>query len=226
MSELLRFKFGQKYVVFDAETVCLNLASPRIQGIHQWGWLVAQKNKQLDILETHEDTPYFKDLISKMREWGRQAAIITGFSESAYLSKATDPAPILDNFNKFLLDPKVISITANGQNFDAYLYKIYNTLLKRKTDFSWIPNHYDIQIIHKAKVLEWAFPKMGTPEWVSFCYKLSIRKDKGLKTSLAYLCKEYEIPYQAERHHKEASYDSELTLAIFEKQIGQLDISI
>ncbi len=226
MSELLRFKFGQRYLVADFETVCLNLASPRIQGIHQLGWLVAQKNKQLDVIEVHEDTPFFEDLISKMRQFGKQAAIITGFSESAYLTKATDPVKILDNFNKFLLDKNVLSVTANGANFDLYIYSIYNKLLDRGTDWSFVPRHIDIQIIHKAKVLGWEFPRVGTNEWSSFNFKLSNFKQKGLKTNLAHLCKEYDVPYEAERHHKEASYDSELTLRILEKQINQLDICI
>lgn len=217
--ELLRFKKDQIYLGWDFETCNLNLVLTEVQAPWQLGWQVI-KNKS--VLESHEDWILWDDIESKM---GKDAAAITGFDIDIYKSKAKDPINILNNFEKFLLDENVFSVTANGVNFDQYIYQIYRRLLGREYEHSFATRLIDIQTLAKAYVLGVVPPKIGTYEWVLFNHKMSKVVKKGLKTSLEHLAKLFDVPYDPNRHHKEALYDVELTLAIFKGQLNKIELS-
>ena len=225
--ELLRFKFGQKYLPFDFETCNLNLVSEKIQYPWQLGWNLAQKNKQMDFFENHEDWIHWDNLIPTMREWGKGAALVTGFQEYVYSAKAKPAEPIFNNFNKYFLDPSYLLVSANGQNFDLYLYKIYATLLGKSVNWKNICNrHIDVMVIEKADFLKRRIPPVNTNEFAELSFQMAGFKQKGLKTNLAHLCRKYGVDYDETRHHVEASYDTEITLKVFEKQMGLIDIFI
>lgn len=227
--ELLRFKKGQKYLIWDFETANLSLL-PCSNGLDnldtiinmpwQLGWQVYDGAK---LVENHEDWIWWECFGSKM---GRDAAAITQFDQSLYERRAKPPEPILERFNGYLLDPSVISITANGQNFDLYLYNIYRHLLKKGTDYSWVSRHYDIQVLEKASILGVAPPPIGTDDWTLFSFKMSGIRKRGMKTSLAHLAQQNGVPYDPNRHHKEASYDVSLTKGVFDAQIRKMDIYV
>lgn len=211
---LLRFQ-NINTVTLDFETCNLSLF-PEINAPWQLGW-------QINDLPGKEDWIKWDDLMDKMDP---EAAAITKFDYPTYLKRAKDPVPILEEFEKYLLDPNFISVSANGAGFDAWMYQIWRQLLGRKTEWSWYSRHYDIQVIEKAKKLGIIPPPIGTDDWVLFNVKMSIYHERGLKTNVAFLCKEYDVPYDASRHHVEALYDVELTYQIFQKQIRQIDIFI
>lgn len=216
----------KKAVVFDFETCNLNLLPPAgtedsiINLPWQLGWSVYNGDK---LVKSNEDWLWWDCLHKKM---SKDAAAITGFDYETYKAKAQDPGPVLEAFNAVLLAPEVISVTANGQNFDTYLYNILRNLLHKGTDYSWINRHVDIQVVEKAKILGYEMPPIGTHDWCLFSFKMSQIHRRGLKTNLAHLCSEYGVPYDKDRHHKEASYDSDLTYQVFRKQAQSLDLFI
>lgn len=192
-----------------------------LQAPWQLGWQLYSGKK---LLHQQEDFIYWPDLISKMNRWGKVARVINGFDEAIYKESASDPEPVLDRFEKNLYDPSVISVTANGYGFDYSLHDMYRGFLQKPTDYSYMNNHIDIQVIHKAIVLSAPIPPVGTDDFVAFSIKLSEYHERNLKTNLAFLCKTYNVPYDKDRHHKEASYDCEITFAILQEMIQKFDI--
>jgi DNA polymerase III epsilon subunit-like protein len=227
---LLRYRRNQRYLVFDFETCSLSLfphtKETESKGLNlpwQLGWSVYNGDKEV---LSREDWIFWPDLVEKMQQYGKDAAAITGWTESDYLRKAKSPEPILEDFEKYLYDPNVISITANGTNFDQYIHNIYRERLGKNSDWSWAKRHYDIQVIHKAKTLGVELPALGSNEWLFTSMKVSQIVKRGLKSSLSFMCKEFDVPYNEFRHHKEALYDVELTKDIFYKQIQDIDIYV
>lgn len=220
---LLRFKKDQQVLIFDYETTSLNLVSSTIQMPWQIGWMLMQ-NKTL--LAQHEDWILWPNLVETMQTFGKGAAIVTGWTEWMYTQKAQPPEPIFERFEKALYDPDVISVGANSWNFDIYIHNLYRKLLDRKPDWSYCSRHVDIQTLAKAAHLGITPPPIGTDEWIFFNIKMSNFHEKGLKTNLAHMCREFDVEYDADRHHREALYDVELTKEIFYKQIQTMDISI
>lgn len=220
MARLLRFETDQKKLIYDFETCNLNLVSTEFQAPWQLGWQVYQGKKHI---LSKEDWIWWDDLQSKM---GKAAAELTGFDYDTYKRKAQPAQPILESFETYLLDKEVISVSANGVNFDQYIYQIYRRLLGKGYEWSWATRHVDIQTLHKAYILGMTPPPIGTKEWILFNIKMSQVVKKGLKTSLAFMCKEFGVDYDPTRHHREALYDVELTDQIFEQQLYRMDIYI
>lgn len=222
MKDLLRFKKDQKYLLWDKETASLNLlnsANP-LNLPWQLGWQVYEGNK---LIESHEDWIWWDDLIEKM---GKGAAELTGFDEETYKRKAKDPLPIFENFTKYLYDPSVINVGANIINFDNYIFDIFARRVGKAAENSWdwVKRSYDIQVVEKGIFLKQEFPPIGTDEWLFNCYKLSGFHQKGLKVSLAHLCKVYGVEYNEMRHHREALFDVEMTYSILQKQLFKVDL--
>lgn len=222
--DLLRFKKNQKVCVFDFETCSLNLMSLEVQCPFSVGWIVYQgKNKIIE----REDWIYWPDLVQKMYQWGRGAMAVNGWTEAEYNRRAKPPEPILEELEKYLYDPEVISVTANGVNFDQYIHKLYRKKLGLKPDWSWAARLVDIQTLAKAASLGTSPPPIGTDEWIFANHKMSSYHKRGLKTNLAHMCKELGVTeYNPDRHHREALFDCEMTAACFQKQIQTMDIYI
>ena len=77
MEDLLRFKFDQKYIIFDTETEGLNLVSSKPW---QLAWIEAKGKK---IVKKQNRFLKWDDL-----NVSDDAARITGFNKKEYLSKA------------------------------------------------------------------------------------------------------------------------------------------
>lgn len=221
--ELLRFKKNQKFCVLDFETCSLSLMSLEVQCPFSVGWIVYQgKNKIVE----REDWIFFPDLVEKMYQWGRGAMAVNGWTEAEYNQRAKPPGPILDDFERYLYDPEVISVGANSVSFDSYIHNLYRKKLGRSSDWSWFKNHVDIQCLAKAAHLGITPPPIGTDEWIFFNIKMSNYHKRGLKTNLAHMCKEFQINYDSSQHHVSALYDTDLTYQVFMKQIQTMDIYI
>lgn len=215
--DLLRFKKNNR-IVFDFESFNLNLGSEEINRPWQLGWLIIENEK---VVEANEDWIFWEDFKEIMSE---DAAKITGFNADTYLSKASDPLPILAKFNQYLYDPNYLIVAANPHGFDVYLHNLWQRYHGIKTDFSYLERLICIQNLHKARVLEHGLPKVGSKDWAAFSYKLYNHKEKGLKTNLKFLASEYNIEYDETKHHVSALYDVELTDKIFKEQIKKIDI--
>lgn len=220
MNNLLRFKPNQKYLSWDFETCNLNLLASEDPVNLPWqlGWQIYQGTR---LLESHEDWLLWEDLESKM---GKDAAALTGFDSSTYRKRAVDPAPIFDKFSKLLYSEDVINVGANIVNFDTYIFNILARKLGHKTNWDFTKRCLDIQILEKSKILNQKLPQIGTDEWFFNNMKLGMFHRRGMKTSLAYLCKMYGTEYNEFRHHKEAEYDCKLVMDVITKQINQIDV--
>lgn len=225
-NKLLRYEYNQRYLVWDFESVSLGLSrggDDLIQSPWQLGWSLYEGR---NLIEQREEYIYWPDLIQKMNRWGRAARCINGFNETQYKENADDPNKILSRFEKYLYNKSVISITANGYGFDYALHDMYRGFLDLPTDFSYMRNHIDIQVIYKAASLGVVIPPVGTNEFVAFSIKVSDYHERNLKTNLGLLCKTYGVKYDTDRHHKEALYDCEITYGIFQEMTGKIDIKI
>lgn len=219
---LLRYKKDQKVLVFDYETCCLSQLPDSIQLPFALGWNCYEGNKT--IFE-REDWLFWPSFIEKMNQWGKGAIAVTHWTEEEYLRRAGPPEPILEEFEKYLYDPNIISVGANSASFDLYIHNIHRRELGKETDWGWFKNHVDIQCLAKALDLGITPPKIGTDDWVFFNIKMSNYHKKGLKTNLAFMCKDLEVDYNPEFHHQ-AGYDTRLTYQCFQKQIQKMDILI
>jgi DNA polymerase III epsilon subunit-like protein len=89
MNTFLKQNINQKFVVFDTETEGLSLTSSRPW---QLSWIVCKGDQ---ILEEHDEFIKYDDL-----NVSEEAAKVTGFNHTAYLSKAKDPMEVWKNFAK------------------------------------------------------------------------------------------------------------------------------
>lgn len=209
---MLRFNKQQKYVLFDAETECLNL----INGFNkpwQWSYIVCVGSEII-----HESDNYIKwpDL-----NISADAARITHFDRAKYDRLALPPEPILDEFEKYLYDPEYLLLGHNILNFDVYLHNIYRQLVGRKPDFSYIPRCIDSNCL--AKAIAKGIKPNKDEDLICWQYRLCDFREKGLKTSMIALLKQYKIDFQEEFLHN-SLYDIRMNWEIFKKQIWQIEI--
>ncbi len=110
MNDLLRFKFDQKFAVFDGETSNLAIVSEKPW---QFAWLTA-KGKY--VTNKFERKILWKDYSVKP-----EIAVFNHFDEQQYLREARDPAEVLDELESVLYDPSYMSVSMNGLGFDCYI---------------------------------------------------------------------------------------------------------
>lgn len=205
INNLLRFNHKQKWLIFDFETENLNLFSSKPWQLSYCLYQGANK------IEEHDCFPFWPDL--KISD---DAARITGFDYNTYKNKGEDPKKILVNFEKILYDKNVLISGANLIGFDIFIHNNYRRLLGYGSDYSYIERIYDIQNIEKAIEINYQRPE-GQSQ-TSWNFKLKSFRKKGLKTSVEYLCKKYNIPYN-ERMAHDGLYDVGLTFQILSKQL-------
>ena len=229
--ELLRYKKDQKYLTWDTETCNLLLLrgfgdkkkedgsweSRAFNRPWQNGFL---RHSGKTLLDTQEHWIKWEDPF----EVGVQAAIITHFTWEEYNRRAKPAKPLLEEFEKYLYDPEYINVFANGAGFDCHVHAIFRQLVGLEPDYSYLKRSICVQILHKAITLQCTPPKIGTDAWVSFLFKMQSYHTRQLKCSLKHLCEVYEVPYIAERHHVEASYDTLITKEVLDKQLFLIEI--
>ena len=125
MEDLLRFKFDQKYVIFDTETEGLNLVSSKPW---QLAWIEAKGKK---IIKKQNRFLMWEDL-----NVSEDAAKITGFSNKDYLSKAEDPAVVFKEFMDLISQDDVIVVGQNILGYDLYMLGVIARNLNTKIDYS------------------------------------------------------------------------------------------
>ena len=202
--ELLRDNYSQKYLFWDLETCSLNLLH------NNFPWSIAYIVYQNgNILEKHNHYIKWKNLpISQV------AAKKTRFNKEEYERKAEDPADVLNKFEKYLNDKSMISGYHNGTNFDSYVLKIWREALSRKNDFSYMDTAIDTNCI--AKAIKKGVKKITPEERKMMMFRFGNYVERGLKTNLAALGKEFNILVDFDSLHS-AENDVVLTIKIFEK---------
>jgi DNA polymerase III alpha subunit (gram-positive type) len=208
---LTRYNYKKKTFCFsDSETESLNLFYSRPWS---FAWITCHGDQ---IIEKHNRFLWFNDL-----KVSADAARITGFNFQEYKDKAEDPAKVLKELSERLYDPSTINVMHNGLSFDAYQINNWRRSLGLKPDYSFLNHFVDTNCIAKLIKLN-----MQVQEpLLNQMYKLSNFVQKGLKTSLTTLSKQYGFEVDESQFHG-ALYDSEITRQIFFKQIWECELAI
>ena len=210
MEDLLRFKFNQKYVIFDTETEGLNLVTSKPW---QLAWIEAEgkqiKKKQNRFL-MWEDLNVSED-----------AARVTGFDYKSYVKQAEDPAIVYKEFIDLINQDDVIIIGQNLLGYDIYILGVIARQLGLKIDYSFVNRIFDTKAI--ATALAKGNKTPDNDDFASWQSKWLNYRERGLKSNQKYLLEYYDIDFDPKKLH-DALYDIEKNFEIFLKQIWELEI--
>jgi DNA polymerase III epsilon subunit-like protein len=210
MEDLLRFKFNQKYVIFDTETEGLNLVTSKPW---QLAWIEAEgkqiKKKQNRFL-MWEDLNVSED-----------AARVTGFDYKSYVKQAEDPAVVYKEFIDLINQDDVMIIGQNLLGYDIYILGVIARQLGLKIDYSFVNRIFDTKAI--ATALAKGNKTPDNDDFASWQIKWLNYRERGLKSNQKYLLEYYDIDFDPKKLH-DALYDIEKNFEIFLKQIWELEI--
>lgn len=210
MEDLLRFKFNQKYIIFDTETEGLNLVTSKPW---QLAWIEAEgkqiKKKQNRFL-MWEDLNVSED-----------AARVTGFDYKSYVKQAEDPAIVYKEFIDLINQDDVMIIGQNLLGYDIYILGVIARQLGLKIDYSFVNRIFDTKAI--ATALAKGNKTPDNDDFASWQIKWLNYRERGLKSNQKYLLEYYNIDFDSKKLH-DALYDIEKNFEIFLKQIWELEI--
>ena len=212
MSDLLRFKTGQKYVLFDFETCGLNLGSLR--------------NKPWQLAFITIENQKITDKADYWLKWddinvSEGAAKVTGWTQKKYDTKAVDPDKPLEHFENYLYDDSYLKVGHNILGFDVYMHGIARRLMGKQPDYSYLPHLIDTLCLSRAINNDIQLQKGDN--FLHWQYKmLSLRKAKG-RNRLIDLCRQYDIKFNEKKLH-DALYDIEKNYEVFKKLIWNIEV--
>ena len=210
MEDLLRFKFDQKYIIFDTETEGLNLVSSKPW---QLAWIEA-KGKKI----TKKQNRFLKwDELNVSED----AAKITGFNKIDYLSKAEDPSVVFKEFMDLISQDDVIVVGQNILGYDLYMLGVIARNLNVKIDYSFAKRCFDTKAIATAIAKDSKNP--DKEDFLAWQLRYLNYREKGLRTNQKFLLQHYDIDFDEKQLH-DALYDIEKNFEIFQKQIWELEI--
>lgn len=230
---LLRFQKQKKFLYLDCETLnlCLNYS-------FNLPWQIATMEvvddkilppTHVKVLKERESEDYDDGIVINSNDilikWkthlriSQEAAVITRYSQEKVDRFGRDPQEAFD-----ILYPRIEScdyiIGHNTLGFDIYLvYELFK--LFNKDPRKLVNKFLDTNCFAKAIKLGLA-PAVGEP-LINFQYRMQGIRQKGLKTRLEIIAKEYEIEHEYDRLH-DALVDLTLNKKVWEKQRFQLDI--
>ena len=210
MEDLLRFKFDQKYVIFDTETEGLNLVSSKPW---QLAWIEAKGKK---ITKKQNRFLMWEEL-----NVSEDAARITGFSKKDYLSKAEDPAIVFKEFMDLISQDDVIVVGQNILGYDLYMLGVIARNLNIKIDYSFAKRCFDTKAIATAIAKDNKNP--DKEDFLAWQLRYLNYRERGLKSSQKFLLQHYDIDFDEKKLH-DALYDIEKNFEIFQKQLWELEI--
>jgi len=210
MEDLLRFKFDQKYIIFDTETEGLNLVSSKPW---QLAWIEATGKK---IIKKQNRFLRWDDL-----NVSDDAARITGFNKQDYISKAEDPEKVYKEFMDLIMDEDVIIVGQNILGYDIYMLGVIARNLGVEIDYSFISRILDTKVI--ATALGKGNKTPDKDDMLTWQLRYLNYRERGLKTNQKFLLQHYEIPFDENQLH-DALYDIEKNFEIFQKQLWELDV--
>jgi DNA polymerase III alpha subunit (gram-positive type) len=207
--DLLRYNKEQKYLVWDLETtgLCLGYALP---------WQLSYQLFTLDkVLEEQNFYIWWDNL-----PISADAARITRFDHHEYKRQALEPDKVLKSFEAMLYDPSIRSVFHNGLGYDCMIHNVWRRKVGLKEDYSYLPRSFDTVCLSKAYKKGFKIPK---DDFFSFQMKLSRYVERGLKTNLAAMGREFKIDFNADLLH-DAKQDIRLNAEVFKQLIWKLEI--
>jgi DNA polymerase III epsilon subunit-like protein len=205
----LRFDKNQRYVIFDTETEGLNLIKSRPW---QVAWILAEGDK---IIAKSDRFIHWPNL-----NVSEGAAKVTGFSMKEYSKKSLAPNKVWEEFSEVLFDNRNLIVGQNLLGFDVYMVDVWRRAMARDLDQEYINRIIDTKALATAIAKE--IPYNGE-NFISWQYRLLNYRERGLKTSQAFLLKKYDIPHDPKKLH-DAMYDIEMNFKIFKKQLFDLEL--
>lgn len=149
------------------------------------------------------------------------AAAITGFNQKIIDEQGVEPIIALENFNKELYKEENVSVGHNILGFDCMIHNVCQRQLGLKQDYSYLEKLIDTHCLSKAFKLGWKKgPNQSLLEWQFQLYNF---RQKGLKTNVALMATEFEIPFDAANLHK-AEVDVPVTFEIFKQLVYKVEI--
>lgn len=210
MSNLLRFS-DELFLLGDFETENLNVC----QDNRPWNLgFILFNNKE--ILEKHSYYIWWDDL-----NISEGAAKATRFNYDEYKKKSRPQEEIYDIWQKYLYNNELIKIFHNGCLFDAYIEQIWRNSNGLKKDYSFLQNFIDTNSLAKAWKL--GLKSIKRKDWLQTWYKYGNYNEKGLKTNLTTLGKEFNIDFDYDNLHI-AENDCLINRLIFQQLIYKVDI--
>lgn len=210
MNDLLRYNRNQKFILLDFETESLSLFFSKPW---QLSYLIAEGDKIIDIFDKYI---WWENL--KVSEG---AKIITKFNYNDYKIKAEDPKKVLEDLDQFIYNDDYIILWQNGLGFDCYIHNTLRKLCGKKSDYSYLKRSYDTNLL--GKFLKYNNPPPIETNRLLWQYKLQSTWEKGIKTSLGALGKDYNIEFDENSLHNSKN-DICLNFEIWKKQICQVEI--
>jgi DNA polymerase III epsilon subunit-like protein len=210
MEDLLRFKFDQKYIIFDTETEGLNLVTSKPW---QLAWIEATGKK---ITKKQNRFLMWDDL-----NVSEDAARVTGFDKTDYLSKAEDPSVVFKEFIELINQDDIIIIGQNLLGYDVYILGVIARKLGLTMDYSFVDRIFDTKAIAMALAKDNKTPDKS--DFISWQIKWLNYRERGIKTNQKFLLQNYSIDFDEKKLH-DALYDIEKNFQIFQKQLWELEI--
>lgn len=210
MEDLLRFKFDQKYIIFDTETEGLNLVTSKPW---QLAWIEATGKK---ITKKQNRFLMWDDL-----NVSEDAARVTGFDKTDYLSKAEDPSVVFKEFIELINQDDIIIIGQNLLGYDVYILGVIARKLGLTMDYSFVDRIFDTKAIAMALAKDNKTPDKS--DFISWQIKWLNYRERGIKTNQKFLLQNYSIDFDEKKLH-DALYDIEKNFEIFQKQLWELEI--
>jgi len=216
---LLRYDKEQVYNLYDYETCNLNLVHEKNLPWEYASWLVT-KDKVLE-------KKYFLinwEKAGRKLEVSDDAARLTGFYTKypKLMTEGLHPEEALERIEKDFDNSKIIPVAHNGFGFDVYMQNLMRKILGKKPDYSYIKRYIDTNLIARAWKLEVPFPA-DRKDLLSFQYKMSSHRVKGVKTSIKALCADFGIEYDETRAH-DSSYDCGRLYEILKQLLWKVEI--
>lgn len=208
---LLRYKKDQIYIGADLETCNLNLMTTNYPW--QCSWILFT---QKEILETHN---YYINWGDKFKI-SKGAAIITHFDEDLVKKEGKDPHEIYLLFRKYLYNKDIIPVFHNGLCFDTLIENFWCNEVGENHNWDYLNRLYDTMQIAKA-IKKSIKPDLNN--FLAFQYKMANFIEKGLKSNLSLLVKEYGINNETDNYH-DALFDIKMMREIFLKQIWMIEV--
>ena len=211
MSQYVRDNPNQIYAIIDTETEGLSLIGKNRPW--QCGYVLYQNGR---IIKESERFIRWDDL-----NISEGAARVTRFDWNEYRGKAEDPMVVLKDLEEHLGNSEIVKIIHNSHNFDAFIIKNWREALGLVNDYSYLNDTIDSNAL--ARAVKKGVKKIERQDWKMMMFRFANYVEKGLKTSLTSLGKEFKIEHDYDSLHRGLS-DVHLNIKVFEKLKWQIEI--
>ncbi len=208
-ADLVRYNKSRKYLAYDMETTGLNLG-------YALPWQLSYSVFTLDeVLEEENHYIWWDPLpISK------GAAQVTRFDFETYKRFAQPPPAVLAAFESRLMAPDIYSVAHNQLGYDSMIHALWRRKMGLVEDYSYLDRAYDTVALSKAYKKAVPVDKGGLLAWQ---YRLMSLVERGLKTNLAQMGRELEVPFDETKLH-DALADIRLLREVFRKLVWKVEI--